>query len=299
MHVLHAHFGMCGWEWLPLAARSRRPLVTSFYGYDAWNVPTQFPEWRERYRQLFAAGTLFLVEGSAMRDRLQHLGCPAEKIHIHHIGVDLADLPFARRDFTRSMKIVMVGRFTEKKGLEDGLLACAQAASRGVDLRVTIVGGAPDADRAGQKIGATLQAIAAQPSLRDRVRFAGFLPLAETRQLLQQHDIFLCPSRHAANGDAEGGSPVILTEAMAAGLVCVGTDHCDIPELIIPERTGYRCPERDVAALAHLLEAAHQVGAGNSAIAAAGRAHVEAEYSLATQLAEKRRLYERVAAAHP
>jgi hypothetical protein len=50
--------------------------------------------------------------------------------------------------------------------------------------------------------------------------------------------VFLCPSRFGPGGDAEGGLPVELLEAMGMGLLCVGSRHCDIPEAIIAERPG-------------------------------------------------------------
>src|SRR5262245_660485 len=34
--IMHAHFGIRGWESIPLKKRLSIPLITSFYGYDAW-----------------------------------------------------------------------------------------------------------------------------------------------------------------------------------------------------------------------------------------------------------------------
>src|SRR5690606_24335579 len=87
--LLHAHFGTRAWQNLVFQRRLKIPLVTSFYGYDAWMVPERELVWRERYRELFSAGALFLVEGPAMRERLCALGCPEEKIRVHRLGVDL------------------------------------------------------------------------------------------------------------------------------------------------------------------------------------------------------------------
>src|SRR5207249_4497939 len=107
----------------------------------------------------------------------------------------------------------MMARFTEKKGLVDGLRACAEARRRGADFTVTIVGDAISGDEAGARIKAELHQIASVPELKDRMQFAGFVPAAKSRELMRQHDIYLCPSKHARDGDAEGGSPVSLTEA--------------------------------------------------------------------------------------
>ena len=282
--LIHAHFGPRGWESMALARSLKCPLITSFYGADAWMLPQSEPIWLERYRELFNVGDAFLVEGPAMRERLIQLGCPAPKVQIHRIGVDLSALAFVPKTFSRPLRIVMVGRFTEKKGLADGLQACIAARSRGVDLGVTIIGDTLHDDAAGIQIKRKLAKLAQAPELTGRLEFTGFLPLEETREIIRAHDVFLCPSRHAASGDAEGGSPVSLTEAMALGLICVGTRHCDIPEVIVHGQTGYLCAEGDVAGMAEIIYRLTQDLCEPMKFAVQGRKHVEERFSIETQL---------------
>jgi colanic acid/amylovoran biosynthesis glycosyltransferase len=291
--LVHAHFGTRGWESLPLASRLDVPLVTSFYGFDAWLAPVREIHWRERYRELFAAGTIFLVEGPAMAARLRTLECPAAKILVHRLGIDVSALSFTPRRLTRRLAVIMVGRFVEKKGLLDGLTACARARAAGLDVHVTIVGG-PGRDAIGQQLQATLTHVAESPALRGTVRFAGFLPAGEMFGLIRAHDVFLCPSRHATNGDAEGGSPVILTEAMALGLSCIGTRHCDIPEVIVDGVTGVLCDEGDIDGLAAALVALAEDPDTAARMAETGRRHVEQQFSRSVQLAGLARIYQNV-----
>lgn len=289
--IVHAHFGKQGWASLALRKRLNIPLITSFYGYDAWRLPKADPVWQQRYHELFLKGDIFLVEGPAMRDRLVALGCPVSKVRIHRIGVDLTKLQFEAKSFSHGLAIAMVGRFVEKKGLADGLRACAQARSRGVKLNVTIIGDASAKGAVGQRIKAELQTLAGQPELSGRVHFAGFVPLEKTRDVLKTHNVFLCPSKHAANGDAEGGSPVTLTEAMAFGLLCIGTRHCDIPEVILDSKTGFLCNEGDVAGIADVLCTVAHDQNGLAQVAEAGRRHVEEYFSLQVQLNRLRTIY--------
>jgi colanic acid/amylovoran biosynthesis glycosyltransferase len=58
----------------------------------------------------------------------------------------------------------------------------------------------------------------------------------------------------AADGDAEGGAPVTVIEAQAAGVPVAATFHCDIPMIVKNGETGLLCKERDVAALAANLK---------------------------------------------
>jgi colanic acid/amylovoran biosynthesis glycosyltransferase len=289
--LLHAHFGTRGWWGLPLKKRLNVPLITSFYGFDAWLLPEREPVWQQRYKELFAASDLFLVEGPAMRERLVKLGCSANKVCIHRIGVDLTRLTFKARNFSGGLKIIMAGRFIEKKGLLDGLQACARARSRGVNLSVTIIGEPISNDAPGERIKEELRAMANRPELAGHVRLTGLLSHEQTRALLASHDVLLCPSKRAANGDAEGGSPVVLTEAMALGLLCIGTNHCDIPEIIIDGKTGYLCNEGDIAAIADMLCTLDNDADKLTKLTAAGRKHVEENFSLPTQLKKVHSIY--------
>lgn len=292
--VLHAHFGPKGWESIALKKRLKIPLVTSFYGYDAWLLPKREPIWEERYKELFATGEMFLVEGSAMRDRLLGLGCPEGKVQIHRIGVDLTALPYERKSLSNGLKIVLVGRFTEKKGLVDGLLACAAARSRGMNMEITIVGDASASDGLGQEIKKQLYAVAQDVGLSGRVRFTGFLPPDKMRAIVSKHNIFLCPSKHSSDGDAEGGSPVALTEAMALGLLCLGSRHCDIPEVILDEKTGHLFREGDIDEIAGMLCRLNTAQARIADITNAGRTHVEENFSLSIQLSRLQQIYQSV-----
>jgi colanic acid/amylovoran biosynthesis glycosyltransferase len=290
-HIIHAHFGPRGWDALRLKKRVRSPLITSFYGYDAWLLPTVDASWREKYRDLFMIGDLFLVEGPAMKERIVELGCPSEKIQIHRIGVDLSTLEFSEKDILRQLRIIMVGRFAEKKGLVDGLRACSIARARGVKLSVTIVGDASLNDPVGEHIKEELKTIAQQPELNGLVEFVGFVSQQEARKIIATHDIFLSPSKHSSKGDAEGGSPVVLTEAMAMGLICIGTRHCDIPEVILNGLTGFLCNEGDVESIADILCNLSGGASDTKSITQAGKKHISDNFCQEVQLSRLIEIY--------
>jgi colanic acid/amylovoran biosynthesis glycosyltransferase len=293
--LIHAHFGMRGWQMLGLRRKLGVRLLTSFYGLDAWQLPHSSQLWRDRFAELFAEGDAFLAEGPAMGARLAAIGCPPERIQVARLGVDCAALPFDRKEFSAPLRVLMMARFIEKKGLCDGLRACAEAVRMGANLEVTLIGGATPGSAAGERIEAELREIAASDALRGRVRFEGFLKPLQARELLRKADIFLCPSKHAADGDAEGGSPLALTEAMALGLLCIGTRHCDIPEVIRHEQTGYVAESGDIAGLAALLVRAADEPENSQALCVQGRAHIEAHFSTAEQVLELERIYGRLA----
>ena len=290
-NLIHAHFGTKGWDVLPLKQRLAVPLATSFYGTDGWALPESSQLWRDRLKELFIHGDYFLVEGPAMRQRLVELGCPPEKIQIVRLGINLSIVQFVERNFTQTLKVLMMARFVEKKGFVDGLEACAEACRMGVNLTVRIIGDAVEDDSSGQKIKRRLHEVAAKPELRNRVTFDGFVKPDQARTIMRECNVFLCPSKHGANKDGEGGSPLALTEAMAAGLLCIGTRHCDIPEVIKENETGYLCDSGDVPALAKLIVLVAQQPVEALALTRRGRDHIEKNFSVTKQVVELAEVY--------
>jgi tetratricopeptide (TPR) repeat protein len=244
--VLHAHFGTEGILALPLARHLGIPLVTSFYGYDAGSLPRN-SEWRRAFSCLFAQGTLFLAEGPALAQSLERLGCPRDRIRLMPIPVLLpARLP--RHDSKQIPQILICGRLVEKKGVDDSLRAIAALRRLGPRaFECVVVGDGPERE--------ALCALSRTLALDDCVRFAGAVPPATLRQMLARSALVLQMSRFAADGDCEGGSPVVLSEAMAWGVPCVATRHCDIPFLIRDGETGRLVDSGDhCAAAARLAE---------------------------------------------
>lgn len=289
--VIHAHFGWIGFQTLELRRALGVPMITAFYGWEAWSLPVREPSWTEKYRELWRDGDHFLVEGPAMRQRLIDIGCPEEKIRIRRLGVDLSKITYSAPHFSKVLKVAMIGRFVEKKGLPDGLAACLKAAKRGVNLEVTIIGDAPPHDRDGQEIKRQLLSLAEEPALAGRVCLTGFLPHRATFEILKQQNVLLCPSKHAVNGDAEGGIPFVLAEAMAMGVIGIGSRHCDMEDLIIDRRTGYLFNEGDVHGLTELLCNMPSGVDQLRKIAEAARRHIEQNFGLEQQLVKLGDIY--------
>ena len=256
--LLHAHFGHMGWVAFDLARVLEVPFVVSFYGVDMWQHARGVDGLRENYRGMFAAGAGFIAEGPAAAARLVEIGAPAERVFIHRLGIDLERFAFVERQLGdgEPLRVLMAARFTEKKGMAYGVEAFCRAAAREPRLRMTVAGDAGPAAKE-REVRAELHRIVAEHGMEDRVRFTGFIPLAELDALARTHHLLMHPSVHAAGGDAEGGHPVVMTQAAATGMPILGTRHCDIPEVVQDGRTGWLVPERDVDALtAALLDVA-------------------------------------------
>lgn len=285
--LIHAHFGYEGARCLSAKRRSGLPMLTSFYGADA-TQGARLPVWQRRYRRLFAEGEGFLVEGNAMKARLVEIGCPEEKIRVHHLGVDLERIPFRERQLEERVRFLICAGFKEKKGIPYALRALARAQQiRAFPFEVVLIGDGPDRPQ--------LEQLVVELGLAGQTQFLGMRPYGEVLAELDRCHLLLQTSVTAADGDSEGGAPVILLDAQAAGVPVVATYHADIPEYVVEGQSGLLAPERDVEGLAdcilRLVEAPERWGE----MGRAGRNHVEANYNAALQGAQLERIYDEFA----
>ena len=88
------------------------------------------------------------------------------------------------------------------------------------------------------------------------------------------------PSVTARNGDAEGGHPVVLTEAAASGTPIIGTRHCDIPAIVRDNETGWLVAERDVGGLVDALTEAYRMPERVQWLGQNARRFVESHYDV-------------------
>jgi len=283
--LLHAHFGPKGIDALALAQALHVPLVTSFYGSDMSKHQGELAKLGAQYAQLFDQGTLFLVEGPAAQATLISLGCPPHKVRIQRLGIDVESFPYAPRETAADAPIYVLSAatFTEKKGMAYGIEAFCQAASEDPRLRLTVVGDARAIHPEEAIIKKQLYELVAKYRMDGRVHFVGMVPLEQLRQLGYTHQIFLHPSVTAASGDAEGGSPVVITQMAALGMPIVATRHCDIPQVVLDGETGLLADERNVTQLRQALLVLAADGDLRREMGIRGRKHIKAHFDARQQ----------------
>lgn len=220
-------------------------LVTVFHGSDVSAYVRRVGSLA--YEHLFAAGDLFLPVSDHWRRRLIALGCPAERIAVHGMGVDCGRFAFARRDRRSGepLRVVTVARLVERKGIAHAIRAIAALAESGLDVEYTVVGDGP--------LSGVLIHLSRELGVQDRVRIIGAVSHGAVAAILARSHVMLAPSVTASDGDMEG-IPVAIMEAMASGIPVVSTEHSGIPELITDDVTGYLVPEGDSTAIAARLE---------------------------------------------
>ena len=142
-------------------------------------------------------------------------------------------------------RLVFVGRFVAKKGLNTLIEACAILSARGVEFSCHLYGDGEER--------AAIAALTATLGVTQVVHLEGPIPNQAFYSTMSPADVFVCPCRYRPDGERDG-IPVTLLEAMAAGIAVVSTTVSGIPELIEDQVNGFLVPPENATALADVLQ---------------------------------------------
>ncbi len=200
-------------------------------------------------------------------------GGPIVSLEVIHCGVDTGVFHPVPRAAERDdrLAILSIGTLHEVKGQTHLIEACRLLAAEGVPLSCRIVGEGPDR--------AALEQQVAEAGLADRVAFLGGQTRAEIARLLGSSDVLVAPSVPTRGGKREG-IPVVLMEAMSAGLPVVASALSGIPELVIDGSSGLTVPPGDSPAIAAALRRLYDDPDLRARLGVAARARVVAEFDV-------------------
>lgn len=201
-----------GYPGEPLSVRLQRRLLASSWWRGPVTVYGQWPDQPDHVVPFFTS-----VISS---EQLKRLGRPTRA-----------------RAAGQPLSILYVGRLTKSKNVATLIDAVGQLAAEGADIRCEIIGEGPEE--------AVLREQTQQLALGGRVVFAGGLPFEQVLEHYQRADVLVLVS------ETEGW-PKAIAEAMACGLVCVGSDRGLVPWLL-DEGRGFAIPPGDATALAETL----------------------------------------------
>jgi glycosyltransferase involved in cell wall biosynthesis len=260
---LHAHFAHSSAATAIVAARLAG-LTVSFmaHGYDVYGTPQDLPA-------KLAATDIALATCDDMATDFLALS-PGARVQVVRCGIDPARFARPERVTQRNGRLLAVGRLVEQKGYDILLHALAALPP---DRRPVIdaVGGGP--------LRTELEEAALTLGVAASINFLGALPNRWVADHGPDYLGFVAPYRITSNGDRDT-SPMVLKEAMAMELPVVASALMGMKETVCPEG-GRQVPPGDVAALAEALDwIAHLPEAERQARGRAGRAHIEAGFTL-------------------
>lgn len=285
--VIHAHFAGDGRLVSRAAVRLGIPLVITVHGLDvtsqARRPGLRGARHRRHLRAAFDRAALVIAVSEFIRARAIELGADPAKVRVHHTGVPIAAAP---APVPPKWDIVFVGRFVEKKGIDD----LVEAVGMIPDLRprVLLIGAGP--------LEQSIRIRAAELGLD--ATFLGARDATVVRRSLAESKVFVSPSKTAPNGDTEG-LPTTILEAGSMGLPTISTYHSGIPEAVVHGETGLLCREGDRAALAAAIRQVLTDDELRDRLGRQARRHVEAHFDLDKQTSRLEELYEAVSLPRP
>ncbi|MFZ5722412.1 MAG: glycosyltransferase [Pseudomonadota bacterium] len=284
IRIVHAHWiipqGVVGALLRWLLPRTR--LVVTAHGGDAYAFHGRIG--RRLKRLVLRRADAVTAVSTHLRNDLQRDLAPLRRPPaIAPMGIDLAR--FAVPATIRRRRFCFVGRLVEKKGVNDLLLAYAQARARMTNdfPDLLLVGDGPLRDA----VATTIRRL----DLTAHVTQAGWIDAAQVPQVMAESLAVVVPSIVARDGDREGLG-LVAVEALAAGTPVIAYDYGAIRDVVVPGTHGLLAPQGDIEALAGLLAGA--AGGSLPVIDDRVRADIRARFDWQAVTAGYRALYRRL-----
>jgi glycosyltransferase involved in cell wall biosynthesis len=199
-----------------------------------------------REQREYALADRIVVLSTFARRSFEDAGVPADRLAVVPLGVEVEafraspEVIASRIRRIRSgaaLRVLYTGALTLRKGLWD--LAAALEMLHDVPLDLRLIG------------GETPEVQTVLTRLAERSRRLGHVPQAELPSHYREADVFVFPT-------IEDGFGMVLTQAQAAGLPVIATDHCAAPDLVQDGVTGWNVPARAPETLAARLRWCHE-----------------------------------------
>lgn len=250
------------------AAAARRldiPTITTVHGFVGGDWKNRLYERLQRraYRSFDAV----IVVSRPLREQLIRNRVPADRIHVVQNAWQETTPPFDRRAARRSLgvntegfRIGWVGRLSAEKGPD--VLVDALGRLTDLPLSVSIVGNGPEHQ--------SLRAHAKRLAVDQRIHWHGTVPHA-ARQFAA-FDVFVLSSHTE-------GTPIVLFEAMAAGVPIVATRVGGVPD-VVSSAEAVLVPPGDPVALAEAIRAIYRDEPAARARAQRARGRLLADFTV-------------------
>jgi glycosyltransferase involved in cell wall biosynthesis len=165
-----------------------------------------------------------------MKRDILNLGLPADSVSIIPMGVELRNTFTQKADVTRrANRIIFVGRFVAKKGIEiliDALTLIRDAYPR---IELLLVGDGPLRQQLEERVN--------MAGASGNVKFTGGVAHDVLPELYSSASIAVVPSIIDAQGDREGLG-LVMIEAMGCGCAVVASAMEPLTEVVEHEKSG-------------------------------------------------------------
>ena len=241
--LIHAHTPRTALVGRLAARRAGVPFVYHVHspaGRDSTRRVFNWVNMAAEWAAVRSADQLITVSPS-LRDYMIARRIPAERITCVPNGVPISSFTAERRPPTGTWTLGAVALFRPRKGIEVLLEAIAMLRSRNVNVRLRAVGGFETNIYKAEILG-----LAERLDLADAIDWIGFTRNVN-RELAKIH-LFVLPSLFGE------GLPMVVLEAMAAGLPVVASHVEGVPAAVMHRETGLLVEPGSVSQLARSIE---------------------------------------------
>jgi colanic acid/amylovoran biosynthesis glycosyltransferase len=158
------------------------------------------------------------------RHILDHYEIDPDVVIVSRLGVDVPERIAKEQGLRHRMTLLSVGRLHPVKDHALLIRACALLRDLEIDFECLIAGEGPERKR--------LESLIREYRLEQQVTLLGHISREQMDSLHARADVVVLTSRSE-------GIPLALMEAMARGKIVVAPAITGIPELVIPEKTGF------------------------------------------------------------
>ena len=226
------------------------------------------------YRMLFRDASVILLSERLYPDIRKYV--PEERVSYCPNGVsvqalDFSTAPAAPLEMTEEVpKILFLSNMIRSKGVSVLVDACRILTERGIPFRCSLVG-ALSADYPGDSLTAEIR----EKGLEGCVFYEGPRYGDEKWKAFAEADVFAFPTFYP-----DECFPLVVLEAMGAGLPVVTTAEGALPEMVREGEDGFICPKQDPTALADALARLLSDSALRTRMGESGRTRYETLFTL-------------------
>jgi colanic acid/amylovoran biosynthesis glycosyltransferase len=135
--------------------------------------------------------------------------------------------------------------------------------------------------------------------IKNKVELLESIELERLYEFMKYYHIFIHPSCYTDDKDCEGGAPVVLLDAQATGMPVISTYHCDIPEVVVHQKTGLLTSEKNIDDLSKAIMKFYFMEQEEyDQYCENARHHMEKNYNIKISGKTLRKIYEDMLSSH-
>lgn len=241
--LVHTHTPRSVFVGRAAALRTGVPVVHHLHSPTASDTTHRLRNWlNATVERLSLSGVDAVIAVSESIGRYgRQIGLPPGRLHVVPNGVPLGQTLPVRSPPRGEWTLGTVALFRPRKGLELLLQALALLRGARLPVRLRAVGSFETAQYESR-----IKAFAAQLGVNELVEWRGFS--SNVAEELKTLDLFVLPSLFGE------GMPMVVLEAMSAGVPVIGTSVEGVPEVVRDGLEGLIVPPNDGRALASAVE---------------------------------------------